>query len=91
MIQIRKNTFETNSSSSHSLVIMTDNIIKENGEMDVNEPVSIGYTGSDEGLDKFEEKLKEEFGFHDPLHGIVGPVIGTHAGPGAKLIAYVKK
>ena len=66
-------------------------IIKENGEMDVNEPVSIGYTGSDEGLDKFEEKLKEEFGFHDPLHGIVGPVIGTHAGPGAKLIAYVKK
>lgn len=32
MIQIRRNTFETNSSSSHSLVIMTDNIIKENGE-----------------------------------------------------------
>ena len=29
MIQIRRNTFETNSSSSHSLVIMTDNIIKE--------------------------------------------------------------
>ena len=32
MIQIRRNTFETNSSSSHSLVIMTDNIIKEKGE-----------------------------------------------------------
>lgn len=32
MIQIRRNTFETNSSSSHSLVIMTDKIIKETGE-----------------------------------------------------------
>lgn len=32
MIQIRQNIFETNSSSSHSLVIMTDNIIKEKGE-----------------------------------------------------------
>lgn len=32
MIQIRQNTFETNSSSSHSLVIRTDNIIKESGE-----------------------------------------------------------
>lgn len=32
MIQIRRNVFETNSSSSHSLVIMTDNIIKEKGE-----------------------------------------------------------
>lgn len=32
MIQIRQNVFETNSSSSHSLVIRTDNIIKEGGE-----------------------------------------------------------
>ena len=32
MIQIRRNIFEINSSSSHSLVIMTDSIIKENGE-----------------------------------------------------------
>lgn len=32
MIQIRQNVFETNSSSSHSLVIRTDDIIKEAGE-----------------------------------------------------------
>lgn len=32
MIQIRRNAFETNSSSTHSLVIMTDKIIKEKGE-----------------------------------------------------------
>lgn len=32
MKQIRRNVFETNSSSSHSLVILTDNIIKEAGE-----------------------------------------------------------
>ncbi len=32
MIQIRQNVFETNSSSSHSLVIRTDDIIKDSGE-----------------------------------------------------------
>lgn len=66
-------------------------IIKENGEMDIHEPVSIGYTGSNHNLDKFETILQEEFHFSQPLHGIVGPVIGTHAGPEAKLIAYVVK
>ena len=66
-------------------------IINEHGEIDFNEPISIGYTGNDDGLDKFENILKETFPFQNILHGCVGPVIGTHAGPGARLIAYVKK
>lgn len=66
-------------------------LIHETGDIDLNEPISIGYTGSEDGLDKFENTLREEFGFQDVLHGDVGPVIGTHAGPGAKLIAYIKK
>ncbi len=66
-------------------------IIHENGDIDLNEPICIGYTGNDDGLDKFESILKKEFNFQDPLHGYVGPVIGTHAGPGARLIAYIGK
>ena len=66
-------------------------LIHEDGKIDFNEPICIGYTGNDEGLEKFEQTLRNEFKFDDVLHGFVGPVIGTHAGPGARLIAYVKK
>lgn len=66
-------------------------LIHEMGNIDLNEPICIGYTGHDEGLDKFENILKEEFHFNNVLYGCVGPVIGTHAGPGARLIAYIKK
>lgn len=66
-------------------------LIHEDGEIDFNEPICIGYTGHDDGLDKFEQTLRDEFGFDDVLHGFVGPVIGTHAGPGARLIAYIQK
>ncbi|MBS5111829.1 MAG: DegV family protein [Coprobacillus cateniformis] len=66
-------------------------LIHEDGEIDLNEPICIGYTGSDDGLDKFEQTMRNEFGFGEVLHGCVGPVIGTHAGPGARLIAYTKK
>ena len=59
--------------------------------LDLDEPIYIGYTGSSDGLDKFENTLRETLHFGETLHGIVGPVIGTHAGPGARLIAYVKK
>ena len=66
-------------------------LIQQDGEMDLDEPICIGYTGSFDGLDKFENTLRETLHSGETLHGIVGPVIGTHAGPGARLIAYVKK
>lgn len=69
----------------------TIDLIQQDGEMDLDEPICIGYTGSSDGLDKFENTLRETLHFGETLHGIVGPVIGTHAGPGARLIAYVKK
>lgn len=66
-------------------------IINENGGIDLSEPISIGYTGDNTGLDKFENTLRDSLGFKDVLYGFVGPVIGTHAGPGGRVIAYVKK
>ena len=65
-------------------------IINENGGIDVNEPILIGYTGEPTLLDKFENTLKDAFNFENAERGIVGPVIGSHLGPGAKLITYVK-
>lgn len=66
-------------------------LIQQNGEMDLDEPICIGYNGSTDGLDKFEDTLREAFHFGETLHGVIGPVIGTHAGPGARLITYVVK
>ena len=66
-------------------------LIHEDGDIDFDEPICVGFTGNDDGLDKFEQILRDEFGFGEVLHGCVGPVIGTHAGPGARLISYVRK
>ncbi|MGN1345003.1 MAG: DegV family protein [Traorella sp.] len=66
-------------------------IIHETGDIDVNEPVFIGYTGEPSFLDKFESLVQEEFHLENIQRGIVGPVIGSHLGPGARIISYVKK
>lgn len=65
--------------------------IHESGNIDLDERVAIGYTGNDTGLKQFESILQNEFHFANALHGCVGPVIGTHAGPGARFIAYIQK
>ena len=81
----------TKARGTQKAIMKIIDIIHENGDIDLNEPIAIGYTGDDKGLDKFEETLRQEFSFQEVLYGCVGPVIGTHAGPGARLIAYVKK
>lgn len=66
-------------------------IIEKNGGMDLNYPVYIGYTGNTEGNEKFEEIIKMQHTFNHCQTYIVGSCIGTHAGPGAKVIAYKQK
>ena len=66
-------------------------LIKQGNEIDLDEPVCIAYTGNNTSIEKFENKLKDELGIKNVKHGVVGPVIGTHAGPGACLITYVTK
>ncbi len=66
-------------------------LINESGEIDLNEQIYLGYTGTDDMMDKFQAILNEELGIKNDGYTIVGPVIGTHAGPGAKAIVYVEK
>lgn len=93
IVGLKDGTLDVFSKARGSLKATTKviDVVKEHGDIDLNEPIAIGYTGDISGLDKFENMLREEFGFHDVFHGYVGPVIGTHAGPGARLIAYVTK
>lgn len=93
IVGLKDGTLDVFSKARGSLKATTKviDVVKEHGDIDLNEPIAIGYTGDISGLDKFENMLREEFGFHDVLHGYVGPVIGTHAGPGARLIAYITK
>lgn len=63
-------------------------LIAQSGEMDLDYPVYVGYTGSDEGNEKFFTNLQNEFKFENYKTFAIGPTIGTHAGPGAKGIVY---
>lgn len=63
----------------------------EGSTIDTNEPVYYGYTGNDDLMDKFALVFEESYGLSNIPITEVGPVIGTHAGPGAKVIAYFTK
>lgn len=69
----------------------TAKIISESGGIDLDYPVYIGYTGSDEGNEKFVCILQGECCFKEYQSYIVGSTIGTHIGPGAKVIVYKSK
>lgn len=65
-------------------------LMDEQGGIDLNEPVLFGYTGNDTKMDKFQNTLCEHFQIQSFDTIMVGPVVGSHAGPGARVIAYVK-
>lgn len=69
-------------------------LVEKNGGIDFNMPLSLGYSGtSTDLLDKYIEDSKMIWeGKTDKLHTlIIGPTIGTHAGPGAIAIAFFAK
>ena len=64
-------------------------LIHEEGSIDLNEPICFGYTGNNIKTDKFIQACCDEFQIQHYDTSIVGPVIGSHAGPNAQFIAYV--
>ena len=58
------------------------------GGIDEEWPVCVGYTGKKQGVEPFMRYVTNNLHLQKPLLFPIGPVIGTHAGPGACGIAF---
>ncbi len=65
--------------------------MEEFGEIDRNYPVHLGFTAENSKCMLLKEKLMEKYGLQDLKMFPVGCVVGTHAGPGASVVTYIKK
>jgi len=66
-------------------------IIDEFGVMDTSYPVYFGYTAEDSKTLILKEKVVEKYSLKQTKMYPVGCVVGTHVGPGACVITYIKK
>ncbi|HHU74813.1 MAG TPA: DegV family protein [Clostridiales bacterium] len=61
------------------------------GEIDLNYPINLGYTAENSKSLILMERLMDKYQLSDlPMHS-VGCVVGTHAGPGACVLTYIRK
>jgi DegV family protein with EDD domain len=65
--------------------------ITEYGGIDTNYPVNFGFTAEDSKTLLLKEKVMEKFPLGKTAMYPVGCVVGTHVGPGACVITYIKK
>lgn len=65
--------------------------IEERGAIDNTYPLYFGYTAEDSKTRLLRESVKERFGDTNSALHPVGCVVGTHAGPGACVITYIRK
>lgn len=66
-------------------------LIEKNGGVDTDAPVYLGFAGSQETLAPFRAFIQEKLPNVRLYSSPVGSVIGTHTGPNAHFIAYLKK
>lgn len=66
-------------------------LIDKNGGVDTNYPVYLGYAGDQGTLAPFQAFIQEKLPNVRLCSSPVGSVIGTHTGPDAHFIAYLKK
>ena len=58
------------------------------GGIDEEWPICVGYTGKKQGVEPFMRYVTNNLHLQKPLLFPIGPVIGTHSGPGACGIAF---
>lgn len=63
----------------------------EYGEIDRDYPVNLGYTAEDSKCVMLRDKLIEKYGLEGMRMFPMGCVVGTHVGPGACVLTYIKK
>jgi len=69
-------------------------LVQEDGSIDFDMPIALGYTGDRERFTEFEKVSKahlQGMGNKNPETLSIGAVIGTHIGPGAVAISYFAK
>lgn len=66
-------------------------IVNEKGEIDTEYPVYFGYTAEDSKGLLLKEKVTDKYGLSNTAIYPVGCVVGTHVGPGACILTYIKK
>ncbi|HKL79420.1 MAG TPA: DegV family protein [Mobilitalea sp.] len=76
---------------TNKAIVKVMETIDEFGKIDHNYPFDLGYTAEDSKCILLKEKLVERYSIQDMKMYPVGCVIGTHAGPGACVITYVKE
>lgn len=59
--------------------------------VDTNLPIYYGNSNAEEKGDDFKNTLQEKFGFTFAKKCSIGPVVGTHAGPGCVGVVYFEK
>lgn len=73
-----------------ALQVMLD-LVSEQASFDPAAPVYFGYTDTDEQCQAFKKMVTEKYGLTNTKVYPVGAVAGTHVGPGAFVIIYLKK
>ncbi len=66
-------------------------IVDEFGIMDQNYPVYFGYTADDSKALLLKDKVVEKYALKQTQIHPVGCVVGTHMGPGACILTYIKQ
>lgn len=60
-------------------------------DIDLTKPVMVVHSNDVEACDNMIEILRNEFSVSDIMSSEIGPVVGTHAGPGALGIFFIRK
>lgn len=67
------------------------NLIKEIKDLDTSKPIYFGHSNDLAKLEILQKSVKESFAVESKQVSIVGPVIGSHAGPGCIGVVYFQK
>ncbi|OWZ84859.1 DegV family protein [Natranaerobius trueperi] len=67
---------------------MTD-LVEERGMLLKDQVIGINHADDKEGADKLKEMLREKFGCSEFVEGMIGSVIGAHAGPGTLSVYFL--
>lgn len=65
--------------------------MEEYGDIDTAYPVNLGFTAEDSKCNMLKDKMLEKYRLGDISMYPVGCVVGTHVGPGACVVTYIKK